>query len=337
MKRHLRLAALAAAALCLFSTGCSEMTRRTVQQTAALEYRFYPVTDRLGAEPSDPMLLDRLSTSYDNMLAVRQEQFRSALMADLTEPLNLMPEDPVLPVSRFCPTAAVLMNSEAPAVNRNPVLVMRQVIAGLGETKVTEGETLRSEEKLPRAANPEGDYLSPARFITECLRKYYRDMSFQIGYSENEDLYYAYIFDACDPICVMSVYFRFGKDNRLEAVGFDSLIYDAYELTLATGGEFVPLKLDGDPAQLPPFRALREMALAMVGAKQTDLGGEATLARRDGSIVPLAVMVQQCRHETERQYYYAGEQRDDARLLAVRMMDWFIWEEREAAGTEPTA
>ena len=332
MKRHLRIPALAAAMLCLLSTGCSDLTRREIQTTAAMEYRFYPVADQLGADPSDLTFLTRISSSYENMLAVRQEQFRAALLPDLSEPLNRIPEDPVLPVSRFCPTAAVLLNADVPAVNRNPVLVMRQIIAGLGETKVTEGETQRSEETLPRAAQPESDYISPMLLITECLKKYYCDMPYQVGYSENEDLYYAYIFDACDPLCVMSVYFRFGKDSRLEAVGYDSLIYDAYEVTLASGGDFVPLDLGGDPAQLAPFRSLREMALAMVGVRQTELGGEAVLARESGGgIVPLAVKVQQCRHETERQYYYAGEQSNESRLLAVRMMDWFIWEERDAA------
>lgn len=320
--RLIRTLAAAAASLLLL-TGCSDLTRQQTRDTAALEFRFYPITDQLSDLETDSGLINRLRKDYDTMLLSRSAQFHASLLPNVKEPLNLVPEDPVLPVSRYCPTAQLLLHSEEEAaVNMNPVLVMRQMLAGMKEAAVTEGETAQSSgtETVPAAA--EGTYGAPSLFISNCLRKYYCDMDYQVGFSESENLYYVYLFDAREQLCVMAIYFRFDTDGRLGSVGFDSMIYDPYEITLMEDGAFLPLQVPSDPQELTPFRLLKTMAVSMVGAVPES---RAVGTSRIGGTVPLAENAAlSCRHEHEEQRYYVGAETDDG-LIAVRMMDWYIY------------
>ena len=124
MKLSRMLAAAAASVLLL--TGCSDLTRQQTRDAASLEYRFYPITEQL--DETDSGLVNRLRKDYDTMLLSRSAQFHASLLPNVKEPLNSVPEDAVLPLSRFCPTAQLLLHSEEEVpLNMNPVLVMRQM------------------------------------------------------------------------------------------------------------------------------------------------------------------------------------------------------------------
>ena len=146
-------------------------------------------------------------------------------------------------------------------------------------------------------------------------------MAYQVGFSESENLYYVYLFDAREQLCVMAIYFRFDTDGRLGRVGFDSMIYDPYEITLMEKDAFLPLKIPADPQELTPFRLLKTMAVSMVGAvpARRKTGGT-----RNTSLPLAETGLKECTHEHEEQRYYAGEE-NEKQLLAVRMMDWYIF------------
>lgn len=306
-------AALLAAMMLL--TGCTdEPPREEVRGNAALEYRFYTIADALAGMGSNEALTNRLSSDYDTLLGSRRTQLSAALQPNKTEPLNRVPADPVLPITRYCPTASLLYETERAPMNMNPVLVMRQILSAMPETAVQESESTRSETKEALSSAPEGSYTAAAGFISSCLKKYYCDMNWQVGYSEAEDLYYVYIFDAREQLRVLSLYFRFDKKGTLGGIGFDCILYNPYEITLLED-TYLPLVVPEEPECC---RLLKSMSLAMLGAKHVDLSAVAPLAqqgREAGS----------CVHTHEVQYYYAGETGAD-HLLAMRTMDWYSCE-----------
>ena len=319
-----------AAAALLFLSGCGKTVQQTDNSLADLDYRFYPIEEQYGLKQPDAALLQRLRSGYDAVLDARRAQLTALMPPSPAEPVNRVPEDPVLPVSRFSPMTKLLYADDF-ILTTNPVLIMRQILTGMPDGAVQESDTQQKEEKIPLAGVPAASYDSSNALIASGLQQYYYNMPYEIGFSDWENLYYVYLFDTREQLSVMALYFRFDDANRLIGVGADSLFYNPYEITMQEDGQYLPLAMPSDPTALPPLQHIREMALANLGSVLP--GGNASAAAQPDST--------DCTHKQELQYYY-NQEPDDARLLAVRTMDWYLLEpetppETTTTTTETTA
>ena len=144
------------------------------------------------------------------------------------------------------------------------------------------------------------------------------------GFSESENLYYVYLFDTREALTVMAVYFKFDQKGQLERIGFDSVSYDPYEITLPEGSRFLALPIPEDPEDMEPYTRLKTLAVSMLGAVQSDMQPQPSQEPHF------------CEHTFDKQYYYAGGEAS-GKLLAVRLNDWYIYKPALQAGNADNA
>lgn len=177
--------------------------------------------------------------------------------------LNILHKDKLAALAAYSPLAGVI-NDYAGEIHTNPYLMMKK----LTKTAYIDGGSVKQTHALSDAVRSPEVFTDPVSLIQTALCEQFGDGSYYIGYSTKDNLYYTYLVDADQNLCVTALYFKFSKNGVLTGIGADYGIY--------TGGELRTLKGDMTAERLDVLNLDSEGAIPMYLGNESNAPGKLT-------------------------------------------------------------
>ena len=231
-----------------------EMTRRY----AVLMERFNEAAEKDDANRS--FALHTIDEYYNTTLADYQAQYPQIRETEkITGKTTVLPCDSDPKLEEYSPLAALYYSTE---LDINPVSLFEKL-----EKPVNAGGYQKIVDDLPATVRTKAElYAEREAMIADKLRYNVADVEYEIGYAEDEGLYYVYLVDADTNLHIAALYFGFDADGTLRRTGLDYVIYTGADLSYTddagkTWFSAVPL-LSDEAAPLPAEDAEETTAAA---------------------------------------------------------------------------
>ena len=222
LKKSVLLAGLCASVM--FLSGCvsAEYTafNQHTQNGNALYLKYLPVTQALYGSWCSEENLNTLDTVFHTRTSELSGIFQTTAVSGSSQMTVIPHEDSYIQLCNYCPAANVLYENKE-QIQVNPIMTITPMLKSYDKSELDKKNT--ELEWKPRKASV---YQKKADFLSGLAAEIFGNnaVSYYVGYSISEDLYYIYVMDFAEDLYVISLYFQFDDDNVLIKGGIDYVI-----------------------------------------------------------------------------------------------------------------
>jgi len=201
-------------------SGCADETSANHRTSAgnALYLKYLPVVQALYGSWFTEDQLSAIDSAFSEQSARLEGIFGNTAVSGKGELACITHDERYLQLCRYCPAANVLYEHKD-IIHVNPILVITPMLRTYEKSQIDK-ENTGAEWQSGNAVV----YRNKITFLTMLAGQMFGDADYTVGYSSSEDLYYLYLMDFSDDLYVISLYFRFDKDDIMTQCGVDYVI-----------------------------------------------------------------------------------------------------------------